>query len=210
MEQAPWHLSILAVMFAILGVFISWIIAAVGMALAVLTLLRMRTQPSPFTAIMPTICLIVAALGLLTSLARRPYVFAAERSKSVSCQANLRQLMLAMSAYAADYDGHEPGSRSWCDATLPYLGARDVFSCPARSRWRCGYACGQWMDRLRVQGLERPGQLSVLFDAAVGSWNAFGTAALADERHQHGLNVGFADGHAAWSAGLVEPDGAAY
>ena len=62
-----------------------------------------------------------------------------ENAQTVSCQTNLKKLGTAFLQYSQDNDGAMPnaadaaGTRTWRDATLPYVKLKETYHCPARS-----------------------------------------------------------------------------
>lgn len=93
-----------------------------------------------FTLIELLVSLVV--VGVLAALAFPAMGYAIERSRGTRCLSNLRQIGLALNAYAADHDQELPdlvaGRRSLNEdvpvmdtVLLPYAGSGEVFRCPS-------------------------------------------------------------------------------
>jgi prepilin-type processing-associated H-X9-DG protein len=152
-----------------------------------------------------------------------------ERAEAQNCLSNLKQLSLGIKMYASDNDDHLPRAENWPKEAFPYLKNSSIYVCPAdqgfdretERRERRGEApfipSGSGPARKADWVLEWPLQhpsytmnlsasgasvtqagpkLPLLFDGVVLS----GDHAAAAYRHYHGLNVGFADGHARWES----------
>lgn len=95
---------------------------------------------------------VIGIIGLLAALVSPAIQRALLQAKRVQCASNLRQLGLAIHAYAHDHDGllppttHSTGGRAegaWLDVLRPYLrNAQDVLICPADPRGRERRAAG--------------------------------------------------------------------
>jgi prepilin-type N-terminal cleavage/methylation domain-containing protein/prepilin-type processing-associated H-X9-DG protein len=91
------------------------------------------------------VAVVVAILGLLAALAVPAIGVALDRSREARCLSNLRQIGLAVQAYAADHDQNLPDLRAgrnsksehgpvMDEVLLPYVGSAEVFRCPADQR----------------------------------------------------------------------------
>lgn len=95
---------------------------------------------------------VVAGIGLLAAMSAPALQRGLLQAKRARCASNLRQLGLAIHAYAHDHEGrlppttHSTGGRvesAWIHLLRPYLGhARDVLICPADPRAKQRRAAG--------------------------------------------------------------------
>jgi uncharacterized membrane protein len=116
----------------------------------------------------------------------------------IQCYSNVRNIAMALSVYADDYD-RLPAQARWCDTLEEYLRNPDVYRCP-QAQARCGFAYNTALDAIET-GVVDPARVPAVFDAD-GGWNAHGGKELLSDfpRHLGGDNYGFPDGHAAWYA----------
>lgn len=132
---------------------------------------------------------------------------ARERARASVCMGRLKQVGLAMSMYAQDYDEHWPRKETWCDGVLPYLHSSNqavvstIFQCPSLPNQRAGQAYNGWLSAASLNRIQSPASTAAVFDAR-GGWDLAGGPSLADPRHVGGLNVLFADGHVQWLRSL--------
>ena len=132
-----------------------------------------------------------------------------EDDREGACLSNERRLMAAMKMYSADYDSCTPDAAAWPEAIQVYLGDEDPWRCPADQRdsvqEQGGIATsytmyepmgGTYLSSFKSGGLTKA---YVLFDGAVIA----GEGDAAGFRHRDGLNLGYADGHCAWTPKLV-------
>jgi prepilin-type processing-associated H-X9-DG protein len=131
-------------------------------------------------------------------------VFARARAKAeqASCMANIKQLMLAEAMYATDYDNRLPSAGDWPQKLYPDYKNDMILLCPADKRpdkqksadKPTSYTMSDALGGLGMETLRDPQNLGVLFDGT----QLYGLTGAADYRHNDGLNVGYADGHARW------------
>ncbi len=101
--------------------------------------------------------MVVAIIALLASILFPVFAQAREKSRQASCQSNLRQIGLALTMYAQDYDDAfapawvETGRRSpgtvvyWQTFAQGYLKSRPITLCPS---YRRGYPFEPWFSSL--------------------------------------------------------------
>lgn len=83
------------------------------------------------------ILIVLAVIGVLSSILLSVFFSARDKSRTISCAANLRQIGLAMQIYMADYrdfyPSYHPGPAncSWADRIFPYIKSPKVLWCPA-------------------------------------------------------------------------------
>ena len=129
-----------------------------------------------------------------------------ERARSATCINNTKRIIFAMWEYAADYDGHWPNSLTWPEDLMAGTptGASSHLSplalvCPQERRDpiihklyvqdRISYAMLQSRS-YRPLSDPQPERLIVLYE--------IGKYGLSYDRHNNGMNIGHADGHAKW------------
>lgn len=76
---------------------------------------RERVSAGAFTLV--ELVTVVAVLGLCAAVAGAGLFAAREKANRASCQANLRQMGLAMTSYMADYSGYVPSWPAWSAAS---------------------------------------------------------------------------------------------
>ena len=149
---------------------------------------------------------VTLALSLVVGLVAWSNMVLRPRARAGTCQANLKQIGLAMSHYIRNYDEKFPPAENWSDVLTPYLRgwgqtARPVdYRCPARSDLTYGYAMNRGLTRLSLAQLADPvwGKGTVLcFDSDTGRANAAdtGTSLPLVPRHPSGHAILFVDGH---------------
>jgi hypothetical protein len=134
-------------------------------------------------------------------------------ARKAMCQANVKNMALAVQMYLADYSDVFPPAGMWCDATAPYIRNRAVYVCPEMRGLPCGYGFNAALNSLPMHRLVDPQYTIVIFETDVG-WNATGQLErLRDPpRHLGGDSFGFADGHGQWVGRrqLLDDKGATY
>jgi prepilin-type processing-associated H-X9-DG protein len=161
----------------------------------------------------------VIAAVLLPVWIRKP-----EAHLKAQCLSNTKELALAVSMYASDWDRY-PEAAHWSDAVLPYVRAgvelrrygpdiaprgpaseetmrraKETYRCPDAAA-ACAYAYNATLSRLFDGDLSAPDKVIAIFESDRG-WNAHGGKELLLDfpRHFGGDNIGFADGHVRWYA----------
>src|SRR5579872_7386195 len=134
----------------------------------------------------------------LACLIAFPLVLPRGGHHSVSCFSNLRQLGLAMTMYAQDYDGRLPIASSWNESTLPYSRNPEIYRCPNEEIGEVpSYGMNRALSMFPTSTLDAPADTALLLDSRVGV-NVQLTPADAPFTDRHGdtIYVAFADGHA--------------
>ncbi len=83
---------------------------------------------------------VIAIIAILAAILFPVFAQAREKAKATSCLSNMKQIGLAMTMYADDYDGGYPsvyddtrgypqGRIIWADKILPYVKSRTMFAC---------------------------------------------------------------------------------
>lgn len=177
----------------------------------------MSRHRSGFTLI--ELLVVIAIIAILASILFPVFARAREKARQSACLSNVKQIVLALDMYAQDYDemyppGYTPfqDEPNWRDFVAPYMKNKQILVCPSQKKDRPAsygltYAVqrksiGSWDDASSVVAIAESvgfqekywGVLPLSADPATSS-NAY-----IDPRHNNGLNVGFADGHAKWLA----------
>jgi prepilin-type N-terminal cleavage/methylation domain-containing protein/prepilin-type processing-associated H-X9-DG protein len=102
-----------------------------------------RRSPSAFTLI--ELLVVIAIIGILAAILFPVFGRARENARRASCQANLKQIGLAIVQYSHDYDERMPfqwytnapyggngdaRSNRWMDSVFPYVKNEQMFTCP--------------------------------------------------------------------------------
>lgn len=162
---------------------------------------------------------VIAIIAILASILFPVFARAREKARQSACLSNTKQLVLALYMYAQDYDetyprGYTPfqDSPNWRDFVMPYLKNTQILVCPSQKKDRPvsyglsyavhGKSMGSWDDDTKVVAIGE----AVGYEAKY--WSVLPLSAdpatcsnvYIDPRHNNGLNIGFADGHAKWIA----------
>jgi prepilin-type N-terminal cleavage/methylation domain-containing protein/prepilin-type processing-associated H-X9-DG protein len=106
---------------------------------------------------------VIAIISILAALLFPAFFVARDQAKRTHCQSNQRQLVMAFTNYASDYDGIlprwwtptggtgtetlglSPWQRDWATDTLPYVQNENLYVCPSRPYMVRGYAINLWL-----------------------------------------------------------------
>jgi prepilin-type N-terminal cleavage/methylation domain-containing protein/prepilin-type processing-associated H-X9-DG protein len=98
---------------------------------------------------------VIAIIAILAAILFPVFAQAREKARQSTCLSNARQIALALTQYAQDYDetlvlryiGPDPVTkkdRSWKDSLEPYLKSADIYRCPSNPRARTPDALGKY------------------------------------------------------------------
>ena len=169
--------------------------------------------------------LVIAVSIAMLSVLLYPIVFRAQIRRD-ACQNQVREITGAIQMYTQDNKGRYP-AHPWTSGILPYLhGPSTFFHCPSDptdQQSMCSYAYNGALMRLDRTGineaqLSSPVDVGVICDAApsfpLGTAGYIPGAGLLPDsehnavplaRHNHGVVVGFVDGHVKWAPGDFDP-----
>jgi prepilin-type N-terminal cleavage/methylation domain-containing protein/prepilin-type processing-associated H-X9-DG protein len=108
----------------------------------------MKRRKAGFTLV--ELLIVLAIVGVLAALLFPVFARAREQARKTSCQANQKQILLAVTMYVQDYDGlfpkiyyHDVSGQivTWYETLLPYTKSQQVFQCPTDSGTKVG---GSW------------------------------------------------------------------
>ncbi|MGC9320403.1 MAG: H-X9-DG-CTERM domain-containing protein [Armatimonadota bacterium] len=199
--DGPTPLALAAAVLGILGLVIIPL-ALIALPLGIIALVRGHAGREM------AIVGVVAAVLALTVVPLLAFGFAPvflrshEKARQSACLSNVKQMGLAQLMYAADYNDTFCDATNWPLQTWPYTKDQSIFVCPSDPRpspapgcgWDLSYTMNDAMTGAHSKSLSNPARKALLFDGA----RPFGQAGAADFRHNAGLNVGYADGHARW------------
>ena len=121
-----------------------------------------------------------------------------EQSKTIACQANLRQIATGCLMYLCDWGETFPPAGSWEPRLLVYVPKPSTYACPAARRAEPSYAYNHNLDGGCLGLLIQPGSTCLAWDAGarVPSWTP--PLGARTGRHQRGDNLAYTDGHVQW------------
>ncbi len=131
---------------------------------------------------------IIAILGVTLS---PTFARAREKARQTSCLSNLKQLALGMQMFAQEHNNRLPSALTWKREITPYVKNEQLFRCPTdESDQACSYAMNYELSEADLNTLASPEEQILLYEADESGAPA--------RRHNEGLNIAFADGHAKW------------
>jgi prepilin-type N-terminal cleavage/methylation domain-containing protein/prepilin-type processing-associated H-X9-DG protein len=170
---------------------------------------------------------VIAIIAILAAMLMPALSKARERARQISCASRLKCLVFAVQMYTMDYDGwipllnRCPGNYWDSDTFLEYahsmaknysqrVAKKTILTCPsdraplygyvsyAPNTYACyRYSASPWgMFRVREGGVRRPSELILFADGKGATLEQYTNLAF---RHSEGINIGYFDGHVAWS-----------
>lgn len=176
------------------------ITALVGLVLGIIALVkidksegRLGGRGLAIAGICVSAVMLIFGLPMIAGLTLPALAKAKERSQTIKCTQNLRQLGLATRIYAQNSGDKLPGATNWCDVLQQHVGGQNVFYCPTEKSQLCGYGYNAALSGL---GVNEVNSSTVMFFEIPGGWNVSGgpEQMLQEGRHRRVVNVGFADG----------------
>ncbi len=98
----------------------------------------MRQRRSGFTLI--ELLVVIAIIAILAAILFPVFARAREKARQSSCQSNLKQIGLAATMYAQDYDetmvtswriSNDQNGTTWADMLMPYIKNLQMLDCPS-------------------------------------------------------------------------------
>jgi prepilin-type N-terminal cleavage/methylation domain-containing protein/prepilin-type processing-associated H-X9-DG protein len=162
---------------------------------------------------------VIAIIAILAAILFPVFAKAREKARQTSCLNNVKQLATAWVAYAQDYDERTVPYRYpdyWPQKLDPYVKNTQILVCPSSgsTSWSANYGINYVHGALYTWPLSQftyPAEHFIILD----NWNQLAycqacysttivyTPGMNPLRHNDGVNVAFADGHAKW----MKPDG---
>jgi len=129
-------------------------------------------------------------------------IFAFSRARNIKrgvwCQSNLKKVALATMQYTRDYDEIYPLARNWSESLYPYCKDKTLFHCPAVPQH--GYSMNQTLAVAAMSRINDVDEMPLVFESSV--LKPFqcdnGKTFLREPRHNQGIALVYADGHAEW------------
>ncbi len=197
-------LAIASLVLGILSFFTCFITAVPAVILGVVGLLKINRSAGQLKGTglaVAGMALPVVALPIIAMVAAI-MMPALSRTKGLAqrlvCATNMQGLGTAMMVYANDYDNKFTTADEWCDLLIEHADVRPLsFQCRG-AEGSFSYGFNKNLDGLTM-GEVSPDTVMV-FDIAGGRNVAGGPELLITDRHQEeGCNIGFADGHTAFT-----------
>ena len=196
-------LAITSLVLGCLGILTCGITSLVGLILGIIALVRINKSKGQLggqgmalagTIVSAAFLLFapIMAAMLLPALAK-----AKQKTSSIQCMNNLKQLSLGIIMYANDNKDVFPSGTSWCDLIMPYEKASQPFVCPqGKPGQRSHYAFNAKLAGRQLKDVQAPAETVLVFETD-GGWNMAGGRELlpAIPRHGGAHAIGFADGH---------------
>jgi prepilin-type N-terminal cleavage/methylation domain-containing protein/prepilin-type processing-associated H-X9-DG protein len=162
---------------------------------------------------------VIAIIAILAAILFPVFAKAREKARQSSCLSNVKQLGIALLAYAQDYDEcyhphRDPASTySWADILVPYCKNSQIFRCPSRTPggtvvgaatniatyygWNWNYL-GSTGGNVSMGSVTKPAETITYADCPSYAVNYYSVNYRPMLIHNGGANCGFADGHAKW------------
>jgi prepilin-type N-terminal cleavage/methylation domain-containing protein/prepilin-type processing-associated H-X9-DG protein len=161
---------------------------------------------------------VIAIIAILAAILFPVFARAREKARQSSCLSNVKQMGLAASMYAQDYDDwllpanyffndDWPGDEermSWTRLLEPYMKNEQLFLCPSHDdpwslerywTFPTSYGINQEVDEMPLAQIEKPAEVWLVIDAT-SCHVRLNAKERIDERHNEQANATFVDGHA--------------
>lgn len=157
-----------------------------------MSLLKREIRPAIAIPVVLIVIGVVAFLYINAALSYSPV----HAAMAASCVSRLKQLALAHTMYATDYDETAMPAENWHGKLEPYTKNLDLFRCPKAVRDSgedsFGYAYNTALSRVKLPGEDKREETILFFDSSVLTTNAIGGNAIVAKPSRHGGRNGYA------------------
>ncbi len=182
----PQHCSLTtgALICGALGV-VTCITAPVGLVLGLLGHSRIRQSNGQLTGsgfatagiLLSILAMFLWVIGIFASLMLpalgRAKLNAMEKTQTIQCVNNMKQLGLAVRMYSLDHEDHYPTATNWCSLIQADVMSPKPFQCPLHPERRCAFAFNEKLSGLADTNFS-PNTV-MIFESELG-WNGAGGA----------------------------------
>jgi prepilin-type processing-associated H-X9-DG protein len=194
----------MAIASLILGVLgFCGITGLVGLLLGIISLVKINNSQGRLTGkglAIAGICIsgfmLFCSIPILAALVIPALAKAKQKTQSVHCLSNVRQLEVGMMIFSSANTNHLPPANSWCDSISSTVGSSQTFLCTAGDPGdKCHFAFNSALSGIDISQVKNPSATVMIFESQ-GGWNVGGGKELLNQsRHGRNFVVGFADGH---------------
>lgn len=160
---------------------------------------------------------VIAIIAILAAILFPVFARAREKARQTSCLSNVKQMTLAGTMYAQDYDENLPpqylNGRAWYQLIEPYLKNEQILRCPSSDYENYAYGWNRYVDpgySTSLAQFDRPAETLLCADATGAYrrvlYSSPGSTTYVDPRHNEGANIGLMDGHAKWYQVTITSD----
>jgi hypothetical protein len=152
---------------------------------------------SIFTRVFLVVTLLIGLLVLPNSL---EFFCQQDVARQGICRKHLKEISVALLAYAEEHNEHFPDADHWTDNILPYLKDPKVLHCPSDSSdAKCSYAMNAMLSGIELGDIVSPAQTALVFDSSKTGDSPSGGAELFPNPPRHNANnMAYADCHVIW------------
>lgn len=153
---------------------------------------------------------VIAIIAVLAAMLFPVFARARAKARQAQCLSNAKQLALALSMYAGDYDGMMPfwawsrnaspdpldnvdeGVYTWDTVILPYMKNQQILICPSNdiSRDARSYALPRYVSGQMIDAMPNPAATVCLFDKGAHVPGTWGDAAAENFFQTHDYSGG--------------------
>lgn len=143
---------------------------------------------------------VIAIIGVLMAILFPVYSTARQKAYETVCISNMRQLTLAILAYASNHNERLPDASTWVSDIMPHVKDQDIFKCRRDGSGEdCSYAMNAALSGRSLSMLNDTGVVLLYETATPGPCPYGGVEDIADPPRHNGGNIyGFADSHVKW------------
>jgi prepilin-type processing-associated H-X9-DG protein len=153
------------------------------------------------------------AVAILGAILFPVFMRAREKTCTVTCQSNLKQIALGFLMYTQDYDGRCPLADKWMGQLDPYIRNNQIFRCPSAGMGQTtpsgapivtDYGYNAALSGFEMAKVKSPARTVLIFESSGPS--AGGVESLVQPgRHYGGNYFAYVDGHVKWLSDTSAP-----